>query len=271
MISKILVVCFAAVIIGFGLVETVNAGNLVLNGSFEQTQFNGTSYELGSNNWKPTGITGSGLTNWTNGSNSQGGSVYNLWFNASNATTVDAVSQYPSEPQRLSASFTGSSPDGGNFVAMDGDPSVNGALSQQISGLTVGADYRLSFYWGAIELSNRHGYTTESIHVTLGDSPMQAVSYGDPNGPDSQKLAPNAFTGWIQATMDFQADSTSELLSFLSVGTPNGLPPIALLDGVSLVEASSVPEPSSLALSALGLIGFVVIRSRRRRITSTLA
>ena len=269
MISKTLFVRFAASIIGFAFVSTVDAGSLVSNGSFEQTQFNGVSYELGSNNWKPAGITGSGLTGWTNGSNAQGGSVYNLWFNASNATTVDAVSQYPSEPQRLSASFTGSSPDGGNFVAMDGDSKANGALSQQINGLTVGIDYRLSFYWGAIELSNRHGYTTESLNVSLGNSPTQVVSYGDPSGPDSQKLPSNAFTGWFQATMFFHADSTSELLSVLSVGTPNGLPPIALLDGVSLVEASAVPEPSSLALSALGFVGLVVCRARRRGATTS--
>ena len=59
--------------------------------------------------------------------------------------------------------------------------------------------------------------------------------------------------------MTFTATGSSELLSFLSVGTPTGLPPIATLDGVSL---TLVPEPAALGLLGVGLVGLVAVRRR---------
>jgi hypothetical protein len=50
--------------------------------------------------------------------------------------------------------------------------------------------------------------------------------------------------------MTFTPTSTSETLSFLAIGTPGGVPPLALLDGVSL---SDIPEPASWALLVSGL------------------
>jgi hypothetical protein len=64
--------------------------------------------------------------------------------------------------------------------------------------------------------------------------------------------------------LTFTANSTSELLSFLAVGTPSGnLPPFALLDGVSL---TAVPEPSNWAmmLAGFGGLGFAAVRRRRK-------
>jgi hypothetical protein len=62
--------------------------------------------------------------------------------------------------------------------------------------------------------------------------------------------------------MTFTASSTSQILSFLAVGTPTGLPPVSLLDGVSLVDSTvpAVPEPSSWAmlLAGVGAMGFML-------------
>jgi len=55
--------------------------------------------------------------------------------------------------------------------------------------------------------------------------------------------------------------SATEVLSFLAIGTPGGVPPFSLLDGVSITE---VPEPTSLALLGAGL-GLVGLMTRRRR------
>jgi hypothetical protein len=70
----------------------------------------------------------------------------------------------------------------------------------------------------------------------------------------------NGFTGWRYTTLIFTATSTSEVLSFLAVGTPSGEPPFSLLDGVSMV----VPEPGSLTLMLGSMIGLGVLAWRER-------
>ena len=254
---------FLALVMGCGIVSVAEAGNLVQNGDFSNNQFNNASHELASGTYLPNGITGSGVANWTNTTNH----AYNIWFNKDNASTTSAVSEYGGV-QQLSASYnTTNLPTSVNgFLALDGDPSVHGAITQSIGNattgfLTVGQQYEVSFWWAATELSNRNGYTTDRLDVSLGSSPVQSVSYGNPNGTDAEKLAPNAFTGWMQETMIFTATSATETLSFLSNGTPSGEPPIVLLADVSM---QAVPEPSSLALTGLGIVGLFVLRARRR-------
>ena len=69
------------------------------------------------------------------------------------------------------------------------------------------------------------------------------------------------FSGWTLQSLTFTSNVTgSALLSFFAVGTPKGLPPAVMLDGVSI---SSIPEPSSFALIVLGLAGAIVARRRR--------
>ena len=43
----------------------------------------------------------------------------------------------------------GASPDGGNFVAIDGDPNFAVPLTQTVTGLTPGERYSISFYQAA--------------------------------------------------------------------------------------------------------------------------
>ena len=67
----------------------------------------------------------------------------------------------------------------------------------------------------------------------------------------------------MTANFTFTANSSTELLSFLAVGTPAAnLPPFALLDGVSL---TAVPEPSTWALMLVGFsgLGYATLSSRR--------
>lgn len=146
----------------------------------------------------------------------------------------------------------GPSPQGGNYLAQDGDSTHNVAITQTVTGLTIGQDYNVSFYWAAGQQHGFDGATTEKWQVTLGSQTQSTPVFS---------LATHGFSGWMQQTMTFTATSTSSLLSFLAVGTPNGLPPFALLDGVSLM---AIPEPGTYALVILALLGFILFRRNRK-------
>ena len=72
-------------------------------------------------------------------------------------------------------------------------------------------------------------------------------------------VASHGFVDWMHEDFVFTANNSSELLSFLAERGLPGMPPFALLDGVTL-NAGAVPEPGSLTLmatGALGVAGFV--------------
>ncbi len=228
------------------------AANLVTNGGFEMVAPDSPvqGFQLGQN-WNFNG----NLTGWNSapGSSTNSNNAFNVLFNSATATTISPNTQYTaSETQTLSIlNYGDASPDGGNFVGLDGDIFANGALSQTINGLTVGNEYQLSFFWAATQFQNRVGATTERLDVSFGSS-----SFSTP----TKAIETHGFDGWTSVTQRFTATSTSQLLSFLSVGSPTGLPPVALLDGVSV---SAVPEPSSWAMLVLGF-GLVGAVARRR-------
>ena len=103
------------------------------------------------------------------------------------------------------------------------------------------------------------GPTTEYLAVSLGGQTQNTALVSG---------ATHYFTGWMQVSQTFTATSTSEVLTFLSVGTPGGSPPTALLDGVSLTVA--VPESSTWVMM---LVGFSAVGAavRRRHVKAKLA
>ena len=126
------------------------------------------------------------------------------------------------------------SPDGGNFVAFDGDPTPGArqTMSQTISGFTPGQTYHLTFDWAATQFEfvngpagDWSGATTNEMEVSLG---------GETHDTSTADVASRGFSGWMTGSMTFTATSASELLEFVSLGAPSGQPPVALLDGVSL-------------------------------------
>jgi hypothetical protein len=220
--------------------DTVN----VVNGNFESTA-NGQSAQLGTN--------GQSLTGWN------GNDGYSFLFTPGTADTTGGEGSFGN--LKLWGPGTGSnngltaSPDGGNFMALDGAFNV-APLTQTLTGLTVGDQVTITFYYAGAQQYSYDGDTTEGFRVSLGDQTQDTpildnVSHG--------------FTGWHQANMTFTATSSSETLSFLALGTPAGVPPFTLLDGVSATQQSPVPEPGSLALLGTGITAAAGFLRRRLR------
>jgi hypothetical protein len=256
---------FASCFIALGTVTNAVAANLILNGDFENTS-NGPNKQIGVMPASP-GLAPK-LTTVDNWSVGVANNPYlNFVFSPGVGDTTGALSRYtdnvifwgtgntgattlPAEP-RSTAVFPNASPSGGNYLALDGDVGV-GAMSQQLNDLTVGGQYLLKFSWAACQQFNYYapGGLTEKLIVTFGDQTQTTpiVSY------DQKTISP-----WVEQSFTFTATTTSQLLSFLSAGTPTGAPPFALLDGVSL---EAVPEPSSCFIGASSLAGLLL---RRRR------
>ena len=155
----------------------------------------------------------------------------------------------------------GVSPNGGNYIALDGDQgspvgstttSYSSSVWQTIGGLTVGAMYSLTFYQAAAQQSGTSGATTERWSVTFGTGAAQLSTI--------MNNASGGTVAWNQQTMIFVATAASQTLNFFSVGTPSGQPPVVLLDGISLTQ---VPEPAGLAVFALGLLVLLAKKWRR--------
>ncbi len=205
--------------------------DLVKNGSFEQTSLTNSNFFSQVADWTTNSYTflvfpGTAQTNAGNGLTLYGG---------------------------ITNTMPASSPDRGNFVAADGAYNV-GPISQTITGLVPLADYPVTFYRAGAQQKGYNGATTDRFRVTLGSESKLSAVLTNPS---------HDFQPWEQQSLTFQASTSTEVLSFLAVGTPAGVPPFTLLDGVSLAAAK--PEPGYLLILGGWLLCFFAVRMQRRR------
>lgn len=239
---------------GLGLVAVHSnvaqaAGNLVVNGDFSDLK-NQTSSAFGT--LYPDQV----IAGW----NTTG---YNFVFLPGAAVAGGAAG--PSGTLKLwgvgdgsANGFTGTVPGGGNFIGADGAYSV-GPITQTLTGLVVDGKVGVSFTWAGAQQTGFNGATTEDWQVSLGNStqtttPVSIVNHG--------------FSGWVTTTFEFVATSSTEVLSFLAQGTPNGEPPFSLLADVSAMNEVADPAPlPALAGTPIGagvLAMATLLRNRRR-------
>lgn len=188
-----------------------------------------------------------------------------------------------SNPNPIYAGLT-APPTGGNFVQADGNPDFESVFYERITGLTAGQTYSLSFYQAAGQQQGFTGATTEQWIVSLGTSALTSSTTGGPVDPTYgatgsysnadptasivktalMSTASQGVTPWQYVTVTLTADAATQYLSFLAWGD-NGstvnLPPMVFLSGVN--QPDVLPEPATLALFAIGLLGFGASRMRR--------
>ena len=177
---------FKAVLAGLAITTLVVTGaaahatELVQNGDFSENTGLG---QLGYN--------GISATDWSNPY-----PQYNFLFSSSKPTGV-VNGQYGG----LSLINVATPPAGADFVGLDADYQT-GPLQQTINGLTAGDSYDLTFYWAASQQTGFTGPTTQQLQVSLGGQTDKTQVYHLPS---------QTFSGWMPASMEFTATSSSEM------------------------------------------------------------
>lgn len=227
-----------------GSIGIANA-NIIQNGDFSQTTLSaGSSTSM----IGPDTANGQAITNWTLNDG------FAIWFPDYNKASTDSAKSNGVEmlwgPVEPTTGFT-------SFIGLDGDQTagVQASISQVLNGLTAGATYELTFTWAAGQVQSRDGATESSFLVSLGNESQSTGKVQNPN---------HGFTGWFTETMQFVADSASETLTFLAVGTPSGLPPMSVLANVSMTKVSAPASTLALLGGGVLLLG-IGLTTRRRR------
>jgi hypothetical protein len=252
----------AAIRVSFGLVNRAPAApNLLVNGDFEQTNL-----PSGQQNGGPILTTGLGLPGWT--LTAGDGANMNIYqYTQSFNSSYNPIPESGNYAVWLDGSQGTGSAQGNNFQQFGLGPTISQSLS-----LGPGK-YNLSFYINT-EVENVRGNQKGGTSGVLLDLLGSNISKGSLNDTEFTVSNPlgvsQANAQWQHVTEDFTVTKFSAVtLSFQDDPNPalanQSLSSNISIDNASITLLSPVPEPSSLALLAVGtmsLFGFQVWRRR---------
>ncbi len=235
--------------------------NLIQNGNFSQTTatttYNGVTVG--------TETTNSNLTGWQfTGCNS---SNCGFSFLATGNLATNGWYDGQDSHESFAGTSPGTIPGSGNAFLSDANYGTQ-AIYQAVGGLNIGDTYTLAFSQAAFEQQGYTGGFTSNWAVGFGNGAYSTANYGTQQSA-TMAVPSGGAAGWAQQTLTFVANATNETLFFFATASSGANPPFLLLDGVSLNDttpaaAAAVPEPATLALTAVGLLGTLVVARRRR-------
>jgi hypothetical protein len=278
-----------------GGILPVAQASILQNGNFTATT--GTFGTAGGGLNTNTYTTGGSLSNWTIVDASGSSGLALLYFAGNQGSTTVSGSGVtlngrfgnnfavydPGNSGGSGGAIPNTSPGGGNFVAADGASGYNVAIYQTLTSLSAGSVYGVSFWYAAGQQYGFTGNTTEGWQVSLtnsaqttqvaanGTTIQDTATQANVGSTGTPGLASGGFQSWAQQTFYFTAAGSTQVLTFLSMGTPSGQPP---MDFLSSVVVTAAPEPASLGMigfglvSLAGLLGFNRNRARKAALSS---